>query len=204
MKYPNNISSITPFQPDMMGFIFYPKSKRYVGDDFSFSAVQSIPNIIQKVGVFVNETNDAILEKFSRNHLELVQLHGDETPSQCQFLQQQNIPVIKAFQIDEAFNFDTLFSYQPFCNYFLFDTKTEQYGGSGHSFNWKILNNYTLPTPFFLSGGIGLQNIDEALQITHPMLYAFDMNSKLETEPGVKSIEACKTIIQKIRNHESV
>ena len=202
MKYPENISGIAALQPDMMGFIFYPKSKRFVGDDFPNDTMQTISSNIKKVGVFVNETNEIILEKYFHYHLDVVQLHGEETPRQCQILQEKNIPVIKAFQVDEDFDFDELMPYQNFCRYFLFDTKTEQYGGSGKSFNWNILQKYSLDIPFFLSGGIGIENIDDALQFHHPMLYGLDINSKLEIEPGLKNEEGCKIIIQKIRNHE--
>ena len=206
MKYPNNISSIAALQPDMMGFIFYPKSKRYVGDDFTFNAIQHLPDNIKKVGVFVNETNEFILEKCLSYQLDLVQLHGYETPLQCKMLQEKNIQVIKAFQLDETFNFDTLKPYQLVCNYFLFDTKTDHYGGSGKSFNWKIIDQYPLNIPFLLSGGIGVDNIDDALalQQSHPYLVGIDLNSKLETEPGIKSLETCKKIMQKIRNYESI
>jgi len=204
MKYPDNISAIAALQPDMMGFIFYPKSKRYVGDNFSVNTMQNIPDTIKKTGVFVNESNEKIFEKCAKYHLDFVQLHGDETPLQCQMLHEKNVPVIKAFQVDEAFNFDALIPYQNVCNYFLFDTKTEQYGGSGKSFNWQMLGSYSLQIPFLLSGGIGVENIEEALKFNHPMLYGLDANSKLETEPGMKNPEDCKTIIQKIRNHEYI
>ena len=204
MKYPENIAAIAALQPDMIGFIFYPKSKRYVGNNFSYNTLQHLSGNIKKIGVFVNETNESILEKYENYQLDFVQLHGDETPIQCQLLMEKKISVIKAFQVDDVFDFDTLKPYQNVCSYFLFDTKTDEYGGSGKSFDWQMLDRYRLNIPFILSGGIGLQNIDDALQLQHPMLYGLDINSKLETEPGLKSLEACKTIIQKIRKHESI
>ena len=204
MKYPENITAISALQPDLMGFIFYQKSKRYVGDDFSNHTLQHMPGNIKKTGVFVNETNERILEIYKYYQLDFVQLHGNETSIQCRALSKKNIPVIKAFQVDDIFDFNELTPYQKICSYFLFDTKTDQNGGSGKTFNWQMLDRYSLHIPFILSGGIGVDNIDDALQLHHPMLYGLDINSKLETEPGVKSPEGCKTIIQKIRNYESI
>lgn len=204
MKYLENISEIADLQPDMMGFIFYPKSKRFVGTDFSKDTLQTMASSIKKIGVFVNESNENIQDKFTHFQLDFVQLHGNETPQQCKLLQEKNISVIKAFQVDETFDFEVLINYEHVCNYFLFDTKTDQYGGSGKTFNWQMLEKYSLNIPFLLSGGIGLDNVEEALQVNHPMLFGLDVNSKLETEPGLKKTEDCKTIIQKIRSHESV
>lgn len=204
MKYAENIADIAALKPDFMGFIFYPKSKRYVGEDFQKSIVENIPEGIKKVGVFVNESFENIVAKCAEYDLDAVQLHGNETPAFCQLLSKLNIVVIKAVLVDERIDFAVLSAYEPWCNYFLFDTKTDSYGGSGQTFNWALLEQYKLNTPFFLSGGLGLKNINQALRFQHPMLYGVDVNSKLESEPGRKQVEACKSIIDTTRKYEHI
>ena len=197
MKYPGNIRQISLLEPDYMGFIFYEKSKRFVGEP----EVINIPEHIKKVGVFVNEKVSVILEQVKKYKLDVVQLHGNETPQDCKLFRENNCTVIKAFQIDENFSFSVLDDYESVTDYFLFDTKTENYGGSGVSFNWDLLKKYTNTTPFFISGGLGPGTIDELLQLKHPMLYGADFNSMLELEPGLKAIGRSELIINKIRNH---
>ena len=203
LKFEENIINIVAEQPDFIGFIFYEKSARFV-TDLEVSIIDALPKQINKVGVFVNASVDYILDKVKEFNLDFVQLHGHETVEFCKGLSQQNISIIKAFSIDEQFDFSIIEEYQNYCTYFLFDTATKNYGGSGRSFNWKILKNYQLKTPFFLSGGIGEENIENALSFKHPQLYAMDLNSKLEDYPGFKNLQATKNIIQKIRNYGTV
>ncbi|MEP6795333.1 MAG: phosphoribosylanthranilate isomerase [Saprospiraceae bacterium] len=203
MKYPENIVEISALQPDFMGFIFYSPSKRYVGDNFPECSINNIPDNIKKTGVFVNESVENIMAMQKRFNFNTIQLHGSETPEYCQNLREQ-IPIIKVFSVDDHFNFSDLTQFQHYCQYFLFDTKTENYGGSGKSFDWALLDKYILDTPFFLSGGLGSKNIEAALQIKHPMFYGVDLNSKLETSPGIKDKEECKRIIELIRHHEHI
>ncbi|MDI1316253.1 phosphoribosylanthranilate isomerase [Flavobacterium sp.] len=194
MKFPENIIEIASLQPDYLGFIFYEKSPRNFEND-----IPNIPKSIRKVGVFVNASLEEILKKVNQYQLELVQLHGAESPEFCHSLQQNNVKVIKALSIDNQFNFNTLNEYNNFCDYFLFDTKGTNYGGNGITFDWSILENYTLDKPYFLSGGIGLENLEEVKSfLTKPYsknCIAIDCNSKLETEPGLKSIENTKQLI---------
>ena len=137
MKFPDNISEIASFQPDYLGFIFYEKSPR------NFEKKKpNLPESIQKVGVFVNASLDEIEEKVKQYDLDLVQLHGDESPEFCLLLQQNKFKVIKAFSIDNKFNFNTLNNYINYCDYFLFDTKGTNYGGNGITFDWSVLENY--------------------------------------------------------------
>lgn len=203
MKYEDNIKDISALQPNFIGFIFYDKSPRFV-QNLESNILQQLPNQIKKVGVFVNESIEYVLNKVNKYQLNFVQLHGNETDVYCKTLQQQNINIIKAFSITEQFDFVTLQAFQNSCQYFLFDTATKNYGGSGKSFNWEVLQNYQLNTPFFLSGGIGLDNINEALNFKHPKIIAFDLNSKLEDYAGFKNFQSTKNIINKIRNHETV
>ena len=194
MKFPKNINEIALLQPDYLGFIFYEKSSRNFDD--------TIPNFsksIQKIGVFVNASLDEIQEKVKQYELDLVQLHGDENPEFCHLLQKNKLKVIKAFSIDNQFNFNTLNSYNKFCDYFLFDTKGTNYGGNGYAFDWSVLENYQLDKPYFLSGGIGLENIAKVNSFLtkdySKNCIAIDCNSKLEVLPGLKSTEKVKQLI---------
>jgi phosphoribosylanthranilate isomerase len=202
LKYKDNINAIEYFPVDMMGFIFYSKSPRFVGDNLDESFILTISKKIKKVGVFVNQSFDEIIDKQQKFQLDYIQLHGDEDVNFCKMLWKKGISVIKAFQIEEKFDFNQLEKYESFCCYFLFDTKTSSYGGSGKTFEWSILETYQLNTPFLLSGGIGLENIDEAFFIKHAQLSGFDMNSKLELEPGLKSVELVKSIFIKINSYD--
>jgi len=202
LKIPTNISELATLNIDMMGFIFYEKSPRFVGEHIDKSFMQSIPKSIRKVGVFVDEDEKIVFQKIEDYGLDVVQLHGNESVSYCEKLKAKNISIIKAFQVDDAFDFSQLAPYQKNCDYFLFDTKGKEKGGNGISFNWNVLSNYQLDTVFLLSGGIGVENIEEALSIIHPQLVGFDINSKIEVEPALKSVELAKILTTKIKNYE--
>ncbi|WP_300570062.1 phosphoribosylanthranilate isomerase [Flavobacterium sp.] len=188
MKYPENIQEAAKLQPDYLGFIFHEKSARYFDDE-----IPKIDKSIQKVGVFVNASLEEILEKIKCYDLQLVQLHGNESPEFCDLLKYINIDIIKVFSVDDAFDFRTIYSYESVCDYFLFDTKGKLHGGNGITFNWQILENYLSKKPFFLSGGIGLEEIEKIKKLNLP-IYAIDVNSKFEIEPGLKNIELLKNI----------
>ncbi len=194
LKYADNISALGAYPIDMMGFVFYPKSPRFVDGELKTSTVKNIPENIKKVGVFVNQSMKEILCKQRLFQLDFIQLHGDENEQFCKRIKDLNIGVIKAFHIDGHFDFSILKKFQEQCDYFLFDTKTTGYGGSGKAFDWYILNRYTLNTRFLLSGGIGLENIDDAIAFYHPQLVGVDINSKIELTPGLKSIKMAKNI----------
>jgi phosphoribosylanthranilate isomerase len=199
MKYPENIKDIALLNPDYLGFIFYPESKRFVGDDFELLDSGELTGNIKKVGVFVNESN-AIIEKVVEQYsINSIQLHGNESPHQCQDLKEKGYNVIKAFSITDRFDFSVLKEYELVTDYFLFDTQTTDYGGSGNSFNWQLLNQYNLSRPFFLSGGLGVHNIEQLLEFSHPMLHSYDFNSRLEIKPGLKDKELATLIIDKIK-----
>ena len=204
MKYADNVREVGSLQPDFMGFIFYPASTRFVGYDFDENIVKAVPNGIRKVGVFVNESVENIIATAARFGIDFVQLHGNESAQYCQQLKHNGLSIIKAILMDATTDFTKLLAYQPWCSYFLFDTKTNGFGGSGQSFDWGILDSYKLPVPFFLSGGLGTENIEAALSIKHPMLYGLDINSKLESLPGMKEIEATNNIITKARKYERI
>jgi len=188
MKYPENIDAVAQLLPDYMGFIFYDKSARYFENE-----LPEIPESIVKVGVFVNASLDEILYKIRQYNLQTVQLHGNESPDFCALLRCINVEIIKVFSIDDSFDFDVISAYENVCDYFLFDTKGEKPGGNGQTFNWQLLENYASKKPIFLSGGIGLTEIQKIKELKLP-IHAIDINSKFETEPGVKNIELLKHV----------
>jgi phosphoribosylanthranilate isomerase len=183
---------------DFMGFIFYSKSKRFVGGKLSAEQVISIPNHIKKVGVFVNEKKEKILEIVATYQLDIVQLQGDESTSFVKKLSKE-IPVIKAFRIDETFDFSSLTGFEDTSIYFLFDTKDSLYGGTGKKFNWQLLQNYQGNTPFLLSGGITPSDAERILEISHPKCVGIDINSGFEKEPGIKNIDQIKEFLNQIK-----
>jgi phosphoribosylanthranilate isomerase len=199
LKCQSNIEELTHLPIDYMGFIFYNKSPRYLGEDLSSDFVKSIPKYIKKVGVFVNEDCYTVFNRIAHYDLAIVQLHGDETPEICAELK-PHVQIMKAFQINKVFDFKQLAKYLTVVDYFLFDSSSANYGGSGKSFNWQILKNYTYHIPFFLSGGIGDEHAEELKQLKLPRLKAIDLNSKFETEPGLKNTEQIKQFIKKLNS----
>ena len=181
-----NIKDVSELNPDYMGFIFWEKSLRFINN--------STPNLtsnIKKTGVFVDQSIDYIENKIKEHKLQAVQLHGKETPDYCDLINQLGVETIKAFSVSEGFNFKNLKSYEKYCNFYLFDTKGKLPGGNGFSFDWKILKNYLSKKPFFLSGGVGSDHIEEIHELlkTDLPIYAIDVNSKFEIIPGIKNIK---------------
>ncbi|WP_231625600.1 phosphoribosylanthranilate isomerase [Pedobacter sp. R20-19] len=196
MKFAANIAAVASLQPDYLGFIFYAASPRFISD-VSAELIKYIPSEIKTVGVFVDEDLEVVKKKVNLYQLKAVQLHGNESVEYVKALKDfaQDIEVIKAFGLDEDFDFAVLNAYQDLVDYFLFDTKTKAHGGSGKTFDWKILENYKLNKPFFLSGGIDLEHAAAIAEIKDTRLYALDINSKFEVEPGVKDVEKVKAFI---------
>lgn len=195
MKYTANREAVEKLPMDFLGFIFYPKSKRFVGENTDPGLFNSVKT---KVAVFVDENAFEILGLVKNLGFEYVQLHGKENPKTCRLLKNQGLKVIKAFNLNEDFDFDSLGIYQKSVDFFLFDTKTDLPGGSGKKFNWKILEKYRGKVPFFLSGGIGPEDVEAINKLQHPQLFGIDLNSGFEDEPGVKNIENLKEFITKI------
>lgn len=198
MKNLKNIEGISILEPDFLGFIFWEPSKRY----YNLNSLPIIPKSIKKVGVFVNAYYYDILEKVKQYELDIVQLHGNESPTLCKDLKDENITVIKAFSIDEDFDFSILKRYKNYVDFFLFDTKGKLPGGNGTTFDWKVLEKYDGNTSFFLSGGIGLNQIDQLKDFFNTKVskrfYAIDINSQFETEPGIKKIKELKEFQQQL------
>jgi len=196
MKYTQNRQEVEKLDVDFLGYIFYGLSKRFVGETPEpglFSTEKP------KVGVFVDENAFEILALSKNLGFEWIQLHGKENPKTCQLLKRQGLKIIKAFSVDENFDFENTLQYEKVANYFLFDIKTENHGGSGQKFNWSVLDKYDGHIPFFLSGGIGPEDAESILKISHPKLTGVDVNSGFEDEPGLKNIEKLEKFIIEIK-----
>ncbi|WP_185852336.1 phosphoribosylanthranilate isomerase [Blattabacterium cuenoti] len=191
-----NVDKIANLLPDFIGFIFYPNSPRFVGFNF---VIPKIKKKIFKIGVFVNESEKNILKIKTKNKLDFIQLHGTESPFYCEKLFKKGLKLIKAFRVDDSFFFEKIVDYVPFCTYFLFDSNTIYYGGSGQKFCWKKLDEYTFQIPFFLSGGIEIQDFDRIKNFLHPQMFGIDINSKFEIYPGKKDEIKLNAFIKKIR-----
>jgi len=199
MKHPGNISEVAKLQPDYMGFIFYEKTPRYFE-----TKMPEIPSAIKKTGVFVDEEINIILERIKEQDLNAIQLHGEESAAFCYelktLLMETQVEIIKVFSVKDDFDFSLLEAYEPVVDYFLFDTKGKNKGGNGITFNWKVLKNYPSEKPFFLSGGIGPEEVEAIQELKtyfekngqKDLLYAIDVNSKFEEEAGLKNIEKLK------------
>ncbi len=197
MKFVENIEQVSGLCPDYMGFIFYEKSKR----NFE-GVIPKLPKSIKKTGVFVNEYPEILVSLVEEYQLEAIQLHGDETIAYIKQIKTYlpSIEIIKVFGIKDEFNFELLKPFLQVVDYFLFDTKGKERGGNGYQFDWSILEAYPYEKPFFLSGGIGLKevvDVQKVLDSDLPM-YAIDINSKFEIEPGLKNINDIKIFKNKL------
>ena len=202
MKY--NTGEVASLGPDYLGFIFWEPSARYFN--------QTLPEVsdrIKKVGVFVDAPLDQLIIQLYENDLDLIQLHGEEDPDYCHRLKElvksvgsRPLEIVKAFSIDEGFNFEILKSYDSVCDYFLFDTKGELPGGTGKAFDWTLLKKNNSTKPFFLSGGIGPGDIDALKDFLNSPeavnCHAIDVNSRFEIEPGLKNKEELKIFKKKL------
>lgn len=204
MKYPENIREVAKLKPDYMGFIFYEKSPRnFTGE------IPEISGVIKKTGVFVNNTVEFIAGKVEQHHFNAVQLHGEESPDFCKELKltlPPGVELIKVFSVKEKIDFQILEEYEGIVDFFLFDTKGENKGGNGITFNWESLKKYPSSTPFILSGGIGLEENSKIIEFYHylksagkaDLLYAVDINSRFESEPGYKNTEILEIFRERI------
>lgn len=199
----HNVHQVAALHPDFLGFIFYTKSPR----NFSESNV-TLPDTIKKVGVFVNDSMENILNKIKEHSISVIQLHGDEDVifveelrAVLDFLDLDHIGIWKVFSVGESFDFQQLQDYEINVDAFLFDTQSANRGGSGKSFNWELLRDYSSTKPFILSGGIGpdsIESLKEFFDGTQLPLMAIDVNSKFEIEPGRKDVSALKTFMDEL------
>jgi len=187
---------------DYAGLIFYKDSPRYMGDKITGKQVKDADFDIKKVGVFVNPGYSELLDAIDEYGLDMVQLHGDETPEMCEELSGE-VEVIKAFRIETGTtNIDELVSaYDAVCDFYLFDTAglKESFGGTGQQFEWSILKKAKIEKPFFLSGGIGPEDAQKIKAFKHPDFFAIDVNSKFELSPGLKDMAAILKFLQALK-----
>lgn len=206
MRDPENIHAVEQAGADWMGFIFHPRSPRFV-----FECPTYMPHRCRRVGVFVDANLSTILQKTKEFQLQYVQLHGQESSDFCEQLLSllpSQTKLIKMIPVLSAEDLAGVEPYVPFVHYFLFETKLLQqgnyYGGSGHQFDWSILSRYPFDIPFMLTGGIGPEDAPRLRQIRHPRFAGIDLNSRFETAPGIKDAAAIKTFIEQIRTHQAI
>lgn len=194
MREPRNIAEVAALAPDYMGFIFYDRSPRYAGT-LSPGTLRLLSDSVRKVGVFVDPSVEYAEKTIERYGLDLVQLHGHETTEVCRSIREK-CPVIKAFRLRRETDLDIAGEYVDVCNYFLFDTPTEGFGGSGRQFDWSVLEEFESPLPFFLSGGIGPDDTERIRTFGHPALSVVDVNSRFEIEPGLKDVASLRKFMR--------
>ena len=196
MREEENIREVAALNPDYMGFIFYEPSPRYVGRDFNMPI--NLNSSISKMGVFVNQSAETVITTMDKHQLQYAQLHGDESPSFCDTLKAAGINLIKAFRVNEDFNFTVTKQFESVSDFFLFDTKGKHYGGNSRAFDWNLLAAYNQAVPFFLSGGINADNVRQLNTISSMHVHALDINSGVEDRPGFKSIIKITEIINQL------
>ena len=208
LKYPDNVIEIQTLVPDWVGFIFYYKSKRFLGEDFDWSLIPR--NGPKRLAVCVNPERKWLCSLIDSGVVDGVQLHGDESPHFVEDLRRtfSELTILKAFQVNSDTSFEALFQYKPWVDYYLFDTASKGYGGSGQTFNWRVLEKHQsqIDHPFFLSGGLSIENVDSALALRErlELLVGLDFNSKLELEPGIKSVDLVKQVLSRVRGGASL
>jgi phosphoribosylanthranilate isomerase len=198
MRDSENILQVAALLPDYMGFIFYKPSKRYAGEVLNKEVLESLPKSIVKTGVFVNEKFEEIIRITKHFGLTAVQLHGKETPELCSQLRAEGLEVIKVLHIDKEINTQELEAYNTCCDFYLFDTADAAWGGTGRIFDWSSLEKYASDKPFFLSGGLDLEHLPLPAAILAKPLWALDINSRFEIEPGLKNVEKIKKFKTKL------
>lgn len=202
----DNMRQVASLTPMLVGFIFYKRSPRYVGDpqdDF----LSSLPSFVHPVAVFVNASLRQVRNTVDRYGFRIVQLHGNESAGYCAELKKLGLTVFKAVGVSDGMDWESLRVYEGIVDAFVFDTRSRSHGGSGRRFDWRLLDGYRLSVPYLLSGGIGPDNVDDIVAAMRPGMVGIDINSRFETEPGVKNVpELVKFILslRKFNENESI
>ena len=200
MRDEDNIRNVEQLGIDIMGFIFFSKSKRYF---LNGGKKESLPKRCKKAGVFVDENINILLQIANNMDLDYIQLHGNESPEECYIIKDKGFKVIKAFHIQNKADIESISKeYEKNCDMFLFDTKCNEFGGSGKQFDWNILDSYSGETPFLLSGGIDKDSAITIKNIDNPLLHGVDLNSKFEVSPAYKDINLLRQFINELKNYE--
>lgn len=193
------ITKLADFGVDYTGMIFYKKSPRYAVGKIHAADLGAVSTRTKLTGVFVNEEEEEVKKIIGRYQLRAVQLCGDEPPAYCRTLM-NSVEVIKVIPVEDRVDEMLLQKYKDSCDHFLFDTRSQKYGGTGTKFDWSVLNETNIPVNFFLSGGIGPDDANAVCHVDNPRLYGVDINSRFEESPGVKNLARVKIFIDKIKN----
>ena len=195
MREAENIREVEALGIDMMGFIFWPKSSRYVSERPDY-----LPKHVKRVGVFVNEDPEQVKRLAADYRLDYIQLHGQESPEQISHLSPltSHLSIIKAFNIATAEDLLQTQPYEGVADLFLFDTKGKSVGGNGEKFDWDVLDAYHGSTPFLLSGGIGPDDAERVNAFHHPKCIGIDLNSRFELSPGLKDVNKLKEFLKSV------
>jgi phosphoribosylanthranilate isomerase len=198
MREPKNVLEVASLELDYMGFIFYPKSPRFIESlNYTVMHLASL-HYVEPIPVFADASVTSILHATEIYPFTIVQLHGHETPETCATLRENGLNVIKAISLSDSKDLEVTKLYRGCCDLFLFDTKSEVYGGSGNSYDWNILQEYDEDIPFFLSGGIGPKDAKKVLAFHHPRLFGIDINSQFEIKPALKDVRLIKSFIDRL------
>lgn len=200
MRDPDNIHDVAALCPMLMGFIFHRASPRDA-TGLDPEVIKTLPPFIRPVCVTVNKDFETVMELCSTYGFRIIQLHGSEPPELCRRYKDQELIVLKAIGINDEFDWTSLENYSGAVDMFLFDTKTTYHGGSGLKFDWKVLNNYKLDIPYLLSGGIGPDDADNIVASLRPGMMGIDINSRFESEPGIKNIKNLIHLIIALRKY---
>ena len=203
MRDAGNIRRIAELRPDFMGFVFYRGSPRFAGGVLTPEDLRPVGEDIVRVGVFVDEQPEQLLYVADRFNLTALQLHGGESPAYCAALRRRlsGCLIFKAFGVDAAFDFARTGDYHGAADMFVFDAKSEQRGGSGRHFDWKLLRSYGGDTSFLIGGGIAVEDVPALVELAaaQPKMCGIDVNSRIETEAGIKSPELTRRFIEAVR-----
>lgn len=195
----DNITEVARLHPDYVGFIFYPGSSRYVGKTDIFNRIKSIPESIKKIGVFVDQPVNEVIQLAEDYTLDYVQLHGDESVHYCHQVKKAGVGVIKVFAGNQHLEQQVLNAYEPVIDFFLFDTRLKQHGGNGVPFDWTTLLTFDFKKPLFLSGGVDMDNVENIKYLEGLNIHAIDVNSRFEVKPGLKDIDMIRQLKIKMK-----
>lgn len=200
MRELDNIACLAHLPIDLMGFIHYPPSPRWVGTSLSAQALDAVlPSHVGRVGVFVDSPIEEVERAALRLGLTHLQLHGHEPIAEVRRMRAQlGLPILKAVGIGSRADIDLALSYADEVEYILLDTKTKAYGGSGAQFDWTLLEHYTSSTPLLLSGGIGVEDAELVRSLQHPALRGVDLNSRFESEPARKDADRLASFLRQL------
>lgn len=204
MRDPENIAQVAALSPMLMGFIFYDKSPRNAAG-LDPEVIRRLPDFIRPVAITVNRDFNGIMALCRQYGFKIVQLHGEESPELCRRLREEGLTVFKAIPVDSDIDWNSVAAYEGAADMFVFDTKSSSRGGTGRKFSWDILAGYPLSVPYLIGGGVGPDDIPAIIDAMRPGMAGIDINSRFETEPGLKDLGLLINFIlnlRKLNEHE--